>query len=169
MKVKTMTEYAIIMKGNEVGKMYLIFSCLINGSPTNVWLWVAIAFVIIEIITVGIVSIWFAIGALAAIITSLFTDQLFIQILVFIIVSAFSLMSTRKIVVEKLKIGQQKTNIDELIGEECVVVAKIDPNKAGEVKLQGKYWRAVSETNQFYEVGELVTVLRIEGVTIVVK
>lgn len=149
--------------------MWEIVSSVISSSYTYMWLWIAIAFAIIEAITVGIVSIWFSIGAVAALLASLIIGDLFLQILVFFVTSAFLLMKTRKIAVEKLKIGQHKTNIDELIGEECVVVKAIEPQKAGEVKLRGMIWRVVSESNQAYNVGELAQVLRIEGVTIIIK
>lgn len=149
--------------------MFFLFTTILGESFTYLWLWIAIAFAVIEAVTVGIVSIWFAIGALAAMLTSVFIDQLFIQFIVFFTVSAFLLVKTRKIAVEKLKIGQHKTNIDELMGEECVVFTAITPFEPGEVKLNGKIWRAMSESHQNYEVGELAHVLRIEGVTIIIK
>ncbi|MBQ1785853.1 MAG: NfeD family protein, partial [Turicibacter sp.] len=62
-----------------------------------------------------------------------------------------------------------KTNIDELIVKEAVVIKEIEPYIAGEVKLDGKEWRAVSESKQVYKVDEVVVVLRIEGVTIITK
>ena len=62
-----------------------------------------------------------------------------------------------------------KTNVDELIGKEAVVVKEIRPYTTGEVKLDGKVWRAMSESKQVYKVDEIVTVLRIEGVTIIIK
>jgi len=139
------------------------------GTMTDLWLWLAIAFTVIEFITVGIVSIWFAIGALVAMLSSLFIQNLFIQFLVFVTSSAFLLIKTRKIAVEKLKIGQHKTNIDGLIGEECIVTKSIEPFEPGEVKLNGKSWRAISESHHPYEVGELVHVLRIEGVSVIIK
>ena len=149
--------------------MWLLATSIISGSFTYMWLWIAIIFAIIEGITIGIVSIWFSIGALVALLASLFIQDLFLQILVFFVTSAFLLVKTRKIAIEKLKIGQHKTNIDELIDEECVVVKAIEHNLTGEVKLRGMTWRASSDSNQTYDVGDLVHVLRIEGVTIIVK
>lgn len=149
--------------------MLSLMSTILNGSYTYMWLWIAIGFAIIEAITVGIVSIWFALGAVAAMLASLVIGDLFIQVLVFAVVSAFLLVKTRKIAVEKLKIGQHKTNIDELIGEECAVVTAIEAHETGEVKLNGKIWRAVSESHQAYKVGDLANVMRIEGVTIIIK
>lgn len=56
-----------------------------------------------------------------------------------------------------------------MIGKEAVVVKEIRPYTTGEVKLDGKVWRAMSESKQVYKVDEIVTVLRIEGVTIIIK
>ena len=68
-----------------------------------------------------------------------------------------------------LKVGKEKTNLDDLIGKEAVVTKEILPYVAGEVKLEGKFWRSMSESKQTYDEGAIVTVLRIEGVTIIVK
>ena len=77
-----------------------------------------------------------------------------------------TLIPGRKII---LSAGVGKTNIDELIGKEAVVIKAIEPYMAGEVKLDGKIWRAVSESKRVYQVDEIVVVLRIEGVTIITK
>ena len=135
------------------------------------WLWflVAVTFGLIEAMTLGIVSIWFAIGALVAMLVAFIIDSFMIQLLVFLAVSLILVATTRKVAMDKLKIGRIKTNIDELIGKEAVVIKDIEPYMAGEVKLDGKVWRAVSESKQVYKVDEVVIVLRIEGVTIITK
>lgn len=96
-------------------------------------------------------------------------DSFIVQLLIFLGVSLVLVATTRKVAVEKLKIGQVKTNVDELIGKEAVVVKEIRPYTTGEVKLDGKVWRAMSESKQVYKVDEIVTVLRIEGVTMIIK
>ena len=143
---------------------------LVLGIPFT-WLWfcIAIAFAVIEALTLGIVSIWFAIGALVAMLFAFVIDSFIVQLLIFLGVSLVLVATTRKVAVEKLKIGQVKTNVDELIGKEAVVVKEIRPYTTGEVKLDGKVWRAMSESKQVYKVDEIVTVLRIEGVTIIIK
>ena len=129
---------------------------LVLGIPfTWLWFW--------------IVSIWFAIGALDAMLFAFVIDSFIVQLLIFLGVSLVLVATTRKVAVEKLKIGQVKTNVDELIGKEAVVVKEIRPYTTGEVKLDGKVWRAMSESKQVYKVDEIVTVLRIEGVTIIIK
>ena len=130
------------------------------------WLWflLAIIFGIIEAMTLGIVSIWFAIGALAAMLTSIFIDSVMIQIFIFLATSLILIVKTRKFAVGMLKVGKEKTNLDDLIGTKEIL-----PYVAGEVKLEGKFWRSMSESKQTYAEGAIVTVLRIEGVTIIVK
>lgn len=131
------------------------------------WLFVAIFFALVEAVTVGITSIWFAVGALSAMVVALvLTDWIILQIVVFLGVTAFMLLKTRKIAVEKLKIGAQKTDRDLLVGAEAIVTAQIRPHDYGEVKVSGRPWRAKSESNRQYEPGDVVTVLRIEGVTL---
>ena len=141
----------------------------IGISFTWLWLLVAVTFGLIEAMTLGIVSIWFAIGALGAMLVAFIIDSFMIQLLVFLAVSLILVATTRKVAMDKLKIGRIKTNIDELIGKEAVVVKEIRPYTTGEVKLDGKVWRAMSESKQVYKVDEIVTVLRIEGVTIIIK
>ncbi|MCL1949384.1 MAG: NfeD family protein [Turicibacter sp.] len=138
-------------------------------SPILIWFILAVAFVFIEAATVGITSIWFAIGSLAAMLSAVLTDSIWIQVLVFMAVSAYLLLKTRQAVAEKLKIGTEKTNLALLVGEVAVVTAPIRLHEPGEVKIDGKIWRAKSESGTPYEVGEVVTVLRISGVTIIVK
>lgn len=143
---------------------------LVLGIPLT-WLWfcIAVAFAVIEAVTLGIVSIWFAIGALVTMLFAFVIDSFLIQLLIFLAVSLILVATTRKVAVEKLKIGQTKTNVDELIGQEAVVVKAIEPHVPGEVKINGKVWRAVSDSQQSYMINEVVMVLRIEGVTIFTK
>ena len=133
------------------------------------WIVIAVIAAIIEGCTPQLVSIWFAIGALVAMLVAFIVDSFMIQLLVFLTVSLILVATTRKVAMDKLKIGRIKTNIDELIGKEAVVIKDIEPYMAGEVKLDGKVWRAVSESKQVYKVDEVVVVLRIEGVTIITK
>lgn len=138
-------------------------------SYTWLWLIVAIFFGIIEAMTLGVVSIWFTIGAFMTMLVTFIIDSFLIQLIIFIFISMVLVFTTRQIAVEKLKIGQYKTNIDELIGKEALVIKRILPHEAGEVKVEGKIWRAVSDSKQIYEVSEVGTILRIEGVTIILK
>lgn len=129
-----------------------------------------IAFVIlllIELVTVNLVTIWFAIGAVAAIITTIFTDSILIQAIVFVVVSVISLLITKPLF-KKFKLFEiTPTNSDRVIGKIGEVTQKIGRNKYGEVKVYGNTWTASSK--QVINVGERVKVLSIDGVKLVVE
>jgi membrane protein implicated in regulation of membrane protease activity len=138
-------------------------------SMTIFWLIVMIGFLIAEALTVGLVGIWFAGGALVAVILSLFEVSPLMQIIVFFAVSICLLVFTRKIFVEKLNTGKENTNIDALIGETGQVTMTINPMEVGQVKLKGQVWSALADDSLLtIEEGTYVTVKAIEGVKLIV-
>ena len=138
-------------------------------SMTILWLIVMVAFLIAEAMTVGLVGIWFAGGALVAVILSLFAVSPLIQIIVFFAVSICLLVFTRKIFVEKLNTGKETTNVDALIGEIGQVILTIHPMEVGQVKVNGQVWSALAD-DQFLTIdeGSYVTIKAIEGVKLIV-
>ncbi len=130
------------------------------------WFITFIVLLFIEIITVNLVTIWFAIGAVAAMITAHFTDSLLIQIIVFTVVSAIVLLFTNPIAKKLRKLDVEATNYDRVIGKEAVVTKKISKNEYGEVKVLGNYWTASS--NEKIEEDEKVIVKGIDGVKLIV-
>ena len=138
-------------------------------SMTIVWLVVMIGFLIAEALTVGLVGIWFAGGALVAVILSLLEVSPLIQIIVFFAVSICLLVFTRKIFVEKLNTGKENTNVDALIGETGQVISTIYPMEIGQVKLKGQVWSALADDSLLtIEEGTHVTIKAIEGVKLIV-
>ena len=138
-------------------------------SMTIFWLIVMIGFLIAEALTVGLVGIWFAGGALVAIILSLFEVSPLMQIIVFFAVSICLLVFTRKIFVEKLATGKENTNVDALIGETGQVTITINPMEVGQVKLKGQVWSALADDSLLtIEEGTYVTIKAIEGVKLIV-
>lgn len=138
-------------------------------SMTIIWLVLIIAFLTAEILTVGLVTIWFAGGALVAVILSLFEVAPLIQISVFFLVSIGLLVSTRKIFVEKLNTGKENTNVDALIGETGQVILTINPMEIGQVKVGGQVWSALADDQLLtIEEGSYVTIKAIEGVKLIV-
>ncbi len=131
------------------------------------WFIAFLVFVFIELITVTLVTIWFAIGAIAAVITTFFTDSIVIQSIVFVVVSVLSLIITKPLVKKFKKFEITPTNSDRVIGKIGEVTKKISPNKYGEVKVFDSVWTAKSEDS--IEEGEKVKVLSIEGVKLIVK
>ena len=137
-----------------------------------VWIWLiaAVIFIIIEAMTVGLTTIWFAAGAFVALVLALFKVGAVPQVAVFLIVSLVLLGTTRKVFVNKLKTGSQKTNVDALVGEEAVVLEDITPHNTGLVKVKGQNWTAVAyDKEATIPKDTTVKVKAIEGVKLIVE
>ena len=134
---------------------------------TVFWFGTFIFLLIVEIVTVNLVTIWFALGALFAIISSMFTDSFIIQMLVFVFVSLISLIVTKPLLKKFKGFEVTPTNSDRVIGMVGEVTKKIDKNKYGQVQVFGNSWTATSD--QVIEVGKKVKVLSIDGVKLIVK
>ncbi len=137
-----------------------------------VWLVICIASVVLEAASPQLTSIWFALGGLVALITSFIKPDLWwLQLLIFVIVSAAALAATRPLAKKLLSKKAERMNADRFIDEEAVVVQKIS-NVLGEgqVKSKGTIWSAKTEDeNETVDVGETVVIKRIEGVKVIVK
>lgn len=131
------------------------------------WFIAFVILLIIELVTVNLVTIWFAIGAVAAIISTIFTDSILIQSIVFVVVSVIALLITKPLMKKFKKFEVEPTNSDRVIGKVGDVTKKIDKNKYGEVKVYGNTWTASSK--QVINVGERVKVLSIDGVKLIVE
>lgn len=134
-----------------------------------VWLIIAGAIVILEIFTQGFLVFWFAVGALAAGIVSIFTSNIFIQFLVFGVTSTILLFFTKSFS-EKMRTKEDVTkfNIDTVIGKVGTVEKEVSKLDFGVVKIGGSTWTAVT-TGDTIEVGEQVIVKEIDGVKVVVE
>ncbi|MBQ7938305.1 MAG: NfeD family protein [Oscillospiraceae bacterium] len=135
-----------------------------------VWIVLAVVLGIIEAATVSLISIWFAVGAVVAIIPAYFGAPIWVQILVFLVVSAVCFVFTKRFFKDVIKVKKQPTNADGLIGEDGIVTAEID-NLSGEGKvfISGLTWSARSSNGENIPEGAVVTVRKIEGVTLIVK
>ena len=135
------------------------------------WIAALILFVVVEAVTVGLASIWFAIGALAALICALLHGPVWLQVVWFLAVSLATLILTRPMVKKYMKGKVVPTNADRNIGRTAAVTERID-NLAGTgaVKVDGVTWTARSaDENQTIEAGAMVTVREIRGVKLVVE
>jgi len=133
----------------------------------TVWFVIFILLLLIEIFTVNLVTIWFAIGALASIVSTYFTDNVVIQIVVFLVVSILMLIILKPLT-KRFKIKHViATNLDRVIGMEAIVTEEISKNKVGEVRVDGKKWSAVSD--ETIPKDAVVKVQKIEGVKLIVK
>lgn len=137
--------------------------------PTIVWLVLMLILFGAEIVSVNLTTIWFALGALAAMICSLCGGGILLQFVWFLVVSILTLAITKPLVKKYVNNKTQATNADMVIGQTCVVVEPIDNVKAtGAVTVGGKTWTARSEYGDVFAPGERVTATRIEGVKLIV-
>lgn len=134
------------------------------------WLVALIVFAVAEAATVGLVSIWFAGGALVALITASLGGQIWLQVVLFLVVSVVMLALLRPFVRKFSTPHRTKTNADRHVGATALVTEEIDNLKeTGAVRLDGVTWTARSETGQSIPVGTLIRVERISGVKVYVK
>ena len=135
------------------------------------WLALLIIFVVVECLTVGLVSIWFAGGALVAMILAMAGAGAIWQDIAFIIVSGLLLVATRPFVKKYLMNKKVKTNYESVIGEVAKVTESIDNyNQTGVAFVDGKEWTARSTVDTVViEKGALVKVAAIEGVKLMVE
>lgn len=134
-----------------------------------IWLVLLIAFVMVEAATVGIVSLWFAAGALVALVAAMLGAWVWLQVLLFFLVSGGLLLALRPWVQKHFNPKVTRTNVDAVLGKEGLVTADIDNIQAvGQVKLGGVEWTARSTDGQRIEAGTRVRVDKVEGVKVFV-
>ena len=140
-------------------------------SPVFIWLALIIIFIIIEMITVGLTSIWFAGGSLAALLSALFGMPVIGQVVLFLMVSIVLVFFTRPFALKFVKPHNIKTNYEDVIGKEVRVTQTIDNHlDTGTAVLGGQEWTARSvDTDVVFEKGQMVQVIEIKGVTLYVK
>lgn len=133
------------------------------------WLVLLILFLIVEANTVAVVSIWFAAGALSAIVAALLGAEFWLQVVLFFGVSGLLLACLRPVVKKYFTPKLTATNVDSVIGQQGVVTKKIDNDAAcGTVKLGAMEWSARSTAGEILEPGSKVQVDRVEGVKLFV-
>ncbi len=127
------------------------------------WLVVMVVAIVIEALSLGLTSIWFAAGALVAWLVSLVVDSFAVQLTVFLVVSLVLVVGIRPFAVKGLKIGRHRTNADALVGQEGFVLKPIEPLTAtGQVKVGAQIWTAISDESLVE--GQKVIVQEIQGV-----
>lgn len=137
---------------------------------TWIWCGVMLLALIIEVVTVGnLITIWFSVGGLVALICSLLNASIAIQIIVFAIVSATLILLVRPVASKFLRGEVQATNADRIVNQHVRLTKAIREDSWGELHYGGTTWSAVSYDNKPIDEGVLVTVLAIEGAKVVVK
>lgn len=131
------------------------------------WLVLVIVLSIIEIATVNLLTIWFVISGIVAMILSFFIEDVAVVSTIFAILGIILLLITRPIVKKFAKTKDENINLGRVIGKTGIVTEEIRKNQVGEVKVDGKRWSAVS--NKKIEVGSEVIIDAIEGVKLIVR
>ena len=135
------------------------------------WLVILIASIVIELATLGLTSIWFAGGALVALVAALFNAHLAIQIILFLVVSIVLLYFTRPVAVKYFNKDCIKTNAESLVGRQGIVISEIDNLQGiGQITVGGQEWSARTVDNAIkIPVGTVVEIMSINGVKLMVR
>ena len=135
-----------------------------------IWLGVFVLAFVIEAITQDLVSIWFGLGALVALCITGFTDW-WVQLIVFVAVSAVALLATRPLVKKILARSERKTNSDDYVGQKVKTISDVTKFDGGEVKLNGIVYTAIlmEDTDETIPTDTVVEVVAIKGNRLVIK
>ena len=149
--------------------MDVLFETLLSYGSVSVWIIVFIVSLILEGISAGLVSLWFAGGALFALILAAVKAPLWLQIVSFLIVSLLLLLSARPLMAQWLSKNQSTTNLDSVIGKEAKVTEEINNiEQTGAVKIQGKEWTARNVDNRAEPV-PVGSIESIQGVKLLIE
>lgn len=136
----------------------------------GLWIAVLIIFLVFEIMTLGLTSIWFAGGAIFACIAAAFGAHGLTQVGVFLMASGILMIAVKPVAGKYFNNSRQKTNLDAIIGKQAMVTIKIDNILGqGEINLAGQMWTARSTDDTIIEEGSRVEIVSIEGVKAIVK
>lgn len=135
------------------------------------WLVLLILCLVIEALTLGLAGIWFVGGALFAILAALLHAPIFVQVILFFLVSLLLLFFTRPLAVKYFNKDRIKTNVESMVGRQAIVTDEIDNlHSVGKVTVGGQEWSARScEEGMRIPKGTVVNVVAISGVKLIVK
>lgn len=145
---------------------------LFSMNDYMVWVWLAVFVIaiIIEASTNDLVSIWFSIGSLVSLCLS-FATPIWVQVVVFVVVSGVALICTRPLVKKLMKNQIRKTNSDEFIGKRVKTIKEISKFTPGEIKINGVVYTAIlpSDSDEVIKEDTVVEIITIIGNKVVVK
>lgn len=136
-----------------------------------VWLVVLIVAIAIEVGTLGLTTIWFAGGALIAVIAAAFSFPIWLQGLIFLVVSLLLMVFTRPVAVKYFNKDRVRTNVESMVGRQAIVISEIDNLQGiGQVTVGGQEWSARSEDDKVrMEAGTVVDIVAVSGVKLIVR
>ena len=133
------------------------------------WIVLIVIFIVVEAMTFGLTTIWFALGAVVALVLSLLGASWPWQLIAFVVSSIALLFATRPLVVKHVRAKEVKTNVDSLIGKKGIVTKTIGSHNTGQIKVSSQIWTAVSADKTEIALDKEVEVLSVEGVKLIVK
>nr|WP_297708336.1 NfeD family protein [uncultured Butyrivibrio sp.] len=140
-------------------------------SMAVVWLVLTIVLAVIELTTLGLITIWFAIGSVFALFVALLGGNTWVQLIIFVIVSALTMLTVRPLATKYINSKVKKTNIDAVIGRKLIAKTDIDNVKGtGKVDMDGSTWLAASSIDEVViNAGDEVRVVRVSGAKLIVE
>lgn len=138
----------------------------INALHLTIWILVFIIAIVVEISTQELVSVWFSVGAIPAIILAAFGLSFWWQLGTFAVVSAIAFVLSQIFLKKKIKINSSATNADSLVGNEILVVSRVTPTSIGEGKVRDVVWTIASD--ETIEKDEFAIVKEIKGNKLIV-
>ena len=141
-----------------------------SSAEILIWLVILIVFVVIEMVTVGLVSIWFAAGALAALLVAIAGGGPGVQVIVFILVSIVLLVATRPLADKYVNARVQKTNVEQLAGKSVIITERVcNSEQTGTAFIDGKEWTVRSASDEVViEKGQSAEIVNVSGVKLIV-
>ncbi len=135
------------------------------------WLLIAAIFIVVELVSLGLTTIWFAGGAFIAAIVAALGANVIVQILCFIAFSLVLLFFTRPVAIKYLDSKTEKTNAEALVGQNAVVISEINnAESTGQAKVNGMEWTARARDDAIViPKGESVRIVEIQGVKLIVE
>jgi membrane protein implicated in regulation of membrane protease activity len=133
------------------------------------WIAVIVLCAVFEVVTIGLTTVWFAIGGAVALLLAIFAVSPGFQALAFLAVSIPLLVLTRPLLVKRLRLGKDKTNVDALIGVVGLVTEDIKELGTGQVRINGQLWTARTDQESALAKDTRIQVDRVEGVKLVVS
>lgn len=147
-----------------------MLEAVFSGAAALVWLILAIIFLVAEALTVTLISVWFAIGAILAMLAAIFGGALWLQILIFIAASGVLVLATKPLSEKLINKRSISTNADRVIGQRAIVTVMISNQTAqGQVRVLDQLWSARSSDDVPIAEGSVVEVIEIQGVKLIVK
>lgn len=139
-------------------------------SSSIIWLVILAIMIVMEIVSLGLTTIWFGIGAIGAAVVAWMGYGIWVQLFVFAVLSVIAMAVFRPIAVTYLNRDKEKTNIEDVVGKTVVVTKEINNEQgAGEVRLNGIEWTARSRDGRVIPAEDKVTIVSVEGVKLIVK